>query len=88
MTHTNRLRNLCAEFDLEFPRDAVVLAILDATQRVQLLYYQAAAYGPDVLDTELIGTQFMLWCLEPPAAKYIVLPHDEPSHPSAETSQQ
>ena len=73
------LVELCAEHDLEVPSDAVVLAILDGAQQVQLLHHQAAAYGPDTLDTGLIWDQFVLWTLTPPAARYIVLPDDEAS---------
>jgi hypothetical protein len=83
VSNHQRLRSLCAEFDLEVPSDAVVLAILDAAQQVQLLYHQAAAYGPDTLDTELIWAQFVLWTLTPPSSRYMVLLDEEPSQPLA-----
>ena len=77
------LVELCAEHDLEVPSDAVVLAILDGAQQVQLLHHQAAAYGPDTLDTELIWAQFVLWTLTPPSSRYMVLLDEEPSQPLA-----
>lgn len=88
MSDQQRLRLLCVEYDLAVPSDAIVLAILDAAQQVQLLHHALAIYSPDILYSRLIFDQFVLWALTPPSARYVVLPDDEPPHPLADAIQQ